>query len=50
MNRTISLLRYAAIDGKGWRRGVAILNKNGKLKPNAMKIGGVEVDALKGRY
>lgn len=50
MNKTLTLLRYAAIEGKGWRRGQAVLGKTGRIKPNAMMIGGVEVDAPKGRY
>lgn len=50
MNRTLSLIRYAAVDGKGWRRGQAILTKNGHLKPNTMILGGVEVECPNGRF
>src|ERR1700748_3193484 len=50
MNRTLTILRYASIPGKGWRRGACVLTKNGKLKPNAVIIGGREVDAPSGRY
>jgi integrase len=50
VNKTLTLLRYAAIEDKGWRRGQAVLGKTGRIKPNAMMIGGVEVDAPKGRY
>jgi hypothetical protein len=32
VNRTLTLIRYAAIEGKEWRHGAAALNKNGKLK------------------
>jgi hypothetical protein len=50
MNQTVALLRYASIPGKGWRRGAAILTKNGKLKPDVMLLGGVEVPCPNGRY
>jgi integrase len=49
MNRTLSLLRYAAT-GKGWRRGAVVLSKNGKLKADTMLVSGVEVHCPKGRY
>ena len=50
MNRTLSLVRYAAIDGKGWRRGPAVLTKNGHLKADAMILSGVEFLAPNGRF
>lgn len=50
VNRTLSLIRYAAVDGKGWRRGPAVLTKNGHVKPNVMLLGGVEIDCPNGRY
>jgi integrase len=49
MNRTITLLRYAATD-KGWRRGAVVLSKNGKLKSDTMLLGGVEVHCPNGRF
>ena len=51
MNRTVSLVRYAAIEGKGWRRGAVVLQtKNGKLKHPYMVVGKQEVAAPNGRY
>lgn len=50
MNSTVSLLRYAAVDGKGWRRGPAILTPNGRLKSNTMLLNGVEVYCPNGRF
>jgi integrase len=50
MNRTLTLVRYATIDGKGWRHGAVVLNKNGKLKADVMTVGGREVHCPTGRY
>ena len=50
MNSTLTLLRYAAVEGKGWRRGAVVLTKNGKIKPDVMTIGGLEVRCPNGRY
>jgi integrase len=50
VNSTLTLLRYAAVEGKGWRRGAVILTKNGKLKPDVMTVGGAEVNCPNGRY
>jgi integrase len=50
MNRTLTLVRYAAVEGKGWRRGAVVLNKNGKLKADLMMSGGREVHCPTGRY
>ena len=50
MNDTLTLIRYASIDGKGWRRGAAILTKNGRLKPDVMRHNGAEVHCPNGRY
>ncbi len=50
MNDTLSLIRYASIEGKGWRRGAAVFTNNGRLKPKVMRLGGVEVYCPSGRY
>lgn len=50
MNQTVALLRYAPIPGKGWRRGPAILGKNGRLKPDVMLLDGIEVPCPNGRW
>src|ERR1035438_3598398 len=50
LNSTLTLLRYSAIEGKGWRRGAVVLTKNGKLKPDVMTVGGAEVNCHNGRY
>jgi integrase len=38
-NETVTLLRYAKIPGLGWRRGLAIIGKNGKVSPDHMLLG-----------
>ncbi len=50
MNQTVTLVRYASIEGKGWRRGAAVFTKNGRLKPDVMRLGGVEVQCPNGRW
>jgi integrase len=50
LNRSLSLIRYARIDGKGWRRGPVVLTKNGKIKHPCLIYGGVEIEAPNGRY
>jgi hypothetical protein len=50
MNRTVSLLRYASVPGKGWRRGAVVMTRNGKLKPDVMLVSGTEVHCPNGRY
>ena len=50
MNDTLTLIRYASVEGKGWRRGAAVFTKNGRLKPDAMRLGGIEVHCPNGRY
>ena len=50
MDGTLSPVRYAALDGKGWRRGPAVITKNGRLKADTMILGGVEVYAPRGRF
>jgi hypothetical protein len=50
VNSTLTLIRYAAVKGKGWRRGSVVLTRNGKLKPDVMTIGGAEVNCPNGRY
>jgi integrase len=49
MNSTVTLLRYSLTD-KGWRRGAVVITKNGKLKADAMMVGGREVYAPNGRF
>jgi integrase len=39
---TASLVRYAKMDGLGWRRGSIISSKNGRVKPDAMLYAGKE--------
>lgn len=41
VNHTVTHVRYALIDNKGWRRGAAVLTKNGILEP--------DINALQGR-
>ena len=50
MNRSLKLIRYANVEGKGWRRGQVVKLKNGKLKAGVMILGGVEVACPNGRY
>jgi len=50
MNQTVTLVRYASIAGRGWRRGAAVFTKNGRLKPDVMLLAGVEVHCPRGRY
>jgi integrase len=50
MNDTLTLIRYASVEGKGWRRGAAVFTKNGRLKPDAMRLGGIEVHCPNGCY
>lgn len=38
-NETVTLLRNAKIPGIGWRRGQAIIGKNGKVNPDHMLLG-----------
>jgi len=38
-NETVTLLRYAKLPGLGWRRGQAIIGKNGKVSPDYMFLG-----------
>jgi hypothetical protein len=41
-NKAASLLRYAKLDGLGWRRGSLATHRNGKHNPAAMIYTGVE--------
>lgn len=50
MGKTLKLVRYASIEGRGWRRGAAVFSKNGRLKPDVMLLGGAEVHCPKGRF
>ena len=38
-NETVTLLRHAKFPGLGWRRGKAIIGKNGKVNPDHMLLG-----------
>lgn len=38
-NETVTLLRHAKIPGLGWRRGQAIIGRNGKVNPDHMLLG-----------
>ena len=50
----VSLLRYACIPCIGWRRGLAVVGKTGKIKPNVMLVGRdenqKEIDAKDGYF
>ncbi len=41
-NLKASLVRYARVEGKGWRRGSIITSRNGRVKNDAMLMGGRE--------
>jgi len=41
-NLKASLVRYARVEGKGWRRGSIITSRNGRVKNDFMRIGGRE--------
>lgn len=49
-NRTISLIRYAHIPNLGWKRGLPVIAKNGRIKPNWMYVNGIAVEAPNGKY
>jgi integrase len=49
-NSKVALLRYANVPNLGWRRGSAVIGKTGKIKPDYMLLGGIEVHAPNGRY
>jgi integrase len=53
-NETVTLLRYAKVQGLGWRRGKVILGKTGKLAPDQMFLGErgnkQRIDAPEGHY
>jgi integrase len=38
-NEIVTLLRYAKVPGLGWRRGLAIIGKTGKVTPDQMLLG-----------
>lgn len=41
-NLKASLVRYARIEGKGWRRGSILTSRNGRVKNDVLVIGGRE--------
>ncbi|MGH9542789.1 MAG: hypothetical protein ACRD2H_13025 [Terriglobales bacterium] len=49
MNRSVALYFYGKVDGV-WRRGPAVLRKNGKVAPGLMLLGGREVEGQEGHY
>lgn len=49
-NRTASLIRYANLEGIGWRRGTLIKAKNGRYRPGYMLYDGSEYAAQNGVY
>jgi hypothetical protein len=53
-NEMVALLRYAKVRGLGWRRGLAVIGKTGKVTPNQMLLGKQsnkqKVDAPDGHY
>jgi integrase len=50
MNSKVTLVRYALIPGRGWRRGKAVLGQTGRLKPDTMLLGGAEISCPTGRF
>lgn len=38
-NERVTLLRYAKVPGLGWRRGLAVIGKTGKVTPDQMLLG-----------
>lgn len=48
-NRTVSLVRYCKTD-EGWRRYPAVFSKNGRVKPRAVLVDGVEMTFPSGTY
>lgn len=50
MHSTLTLIRYALVADKGWRRDAAVITKNGRLKADTMLIGGEEISCPNGRY
>lgn len=49
MNRGVALYYYAKVGGQ-WRRGPAVIRKNGKVAPSLMLLGGREVAGQGGDY
>ncbi|MGH7091632.1 MAG: hypothetical protein ACREFQ_22300, partial [Stellaceae bacterium] len=45
----MALYYYAKVEGQ-WRRGPAVIRKNGKVAPNLMLLGGREVEGQGGHY
>ena len=49
-NRKASLIRCAKIPGQGWRRGILVKTKNGRIKPDYMIHKGEQVYCPQGKY
>jgi hypothetical protein len=49
-NRKASLIRCAKIPGQGWRRGILIKTKNGRIKPDHMMYKGEQIYCPQGKY
>jgi integrase len=49
-NKAASLIRYAKLNGIGWRRGNLIKAKNGRYRPGYMSYNGRELEAPQGVY
>ncbi|MGA2607416.1 MAG: site-specific integrase [Terriglobia bacterium] len=49
-NRKASLIRCAKIPGQGWRRGILIKTKNGRIKPDFMTYKGQQLYCPQGKY
>ena len=49
-DRKASLIRCAKIPGQGWRRGILIKTKNGRIKPDYIIHKGEQVYCPQGKY
>jgi integrase len=49
-NRKATLIRCAKVPGLGWRRGILIKTKNGRIKPDYMMHKGEQVYCPQGKY
>jgi hypothetical protein len=48
-NQSVGLYYYAKVNGT-WKRGPAVIRKNGKVAPGVMLLCGKEVQGLNGHY
>jgi hypothetical protein len=49
-NRKATLIRYAKVTGRDWRRGPLVKAKNGRIRPDYMLFMGKEVYCPLGKY